>query len=297
MSFVLIAFLSPFFYAFANLIESNLSNRTFKRQTTMIFYISLMNCVFLPLILFVGTPSLPNPVSLGCFFILALIDVIYLHPYYTALKVIDTSIVEALFSLGQITIPILSYFILNETLGFTQYIGFIIIIMASVALSIKGVKIPKLNRAFYYMLVASLLRALYVVLEKQVLNEDGNWVNMVVYTSLFSGIIPFALLFNKGCCNNIKKNFKPYIAKFKYFAINEFFCFLGGACAIYGLSGLSPVVSVSIGATMPIFLLLTSYIVSKYFMVQLKEKLSIGILMKKLFFFVLMILGVILVVE
>lgn len=297
MFFIIIAFLSPFFYAFANLIESNLSNRTFKRQTTMIFYISLMNCVFLPLILFVGMPSIPSPIALGCFFILGLVDVIYLYPYYTALKVIDTSIVGALFSLGQITIPILSYFILNETLSFTQYIGFILIIMASVALSIKGVKIPKLHRAFYYMLVASLLRAFYVVLEKYVLNEDGNWVNMAVYTNVFSGIIPFVLLLNKKCFNNIKKNFKPYITKFKYFAVNEFFCFLGGACAIYGLSGLSPVVSVSIGATMPIFLLIMSYLISKYFLVQLKEKLSIRILMKKFFCFVLIILGVILVVR
>lgn len=234
--------------------------------------------------------------ALGCFFVLALVDVIYLYPYYTALKVIDTSIVGALFSLGQITIPVMSYFILNEKLGLTQYIGFILIIMASVALSIKGVKIPKLNRAFYYMLVASLLRAFYVVLEKYVLNEDGNWVNMAVYTSVFSGFIPFVLLFNKSCFNNIKKNFKPYIAKFRYFAVNEFFCFLGGACAIYGLSGLSPVVSVSIGATMPIFLLITSYLISKYFVVQLKEKLSIGVLMKKIFCFVLIILGIILVV-
>ena len=49
MFFVFIAFGAPIFGAIACIIESRLSNYTFKRQTTMIFYISLMNCVFLPL--------------------------------------------------------------------------------------------------------------------------------------------------------------------------------------------------------------------------------------------------------
>ena len=92
MFFVLIAFLSPFFYAFAVIIESLLSNRTLKHQTTMIFYISLMNAVFLPLTLLLGKPSLPDGNAWICYIILALIDVIYLYPYYTAMKVIDTSI-------------------------------------------------------------------------------------------------------------------------------------------------------------------------------------------------------------
>lgn len=93
------------------------------------------------------------------------LDIVYLYPYYTAMKVIDTSIVAALFSLGQITIPVMTYLWLDERLSLTQYIGFAIIIMSSIALSIKGTKIPKLNRAFYYMVGASLLRAFYVVLE------------------------------------------------------------------------------------------------------------------------------------
>ena len=47
---------------------------------------------------------------------------------------------------------IMSYFLLDEKLTLAQYIGFTIIVMASVALSIKGKKIPKLNKAFYYMM-------------------------------------------------------------------------------------------------------------------------------------------------
>lgn len=297
MYFVFIAFLAPLFYAFACIIESHLANHTFKHQTTMIFYISMMNAVFLPLVFLVGMPSIPAWTSLAFFAVLALIDILYLYPYYTAMKVIDTSIVAALFSLGQITIPVMTYFLLDERLELTQYIGFVIIIMASVALSLKGTKIPKLNRAFYYMVGASLLRAFYVVLEKYVLNEDGNWVNMVVYPNFISGLIPLGFLFYGKWRKDILKNFPPYLRKFKYFAVNEFLCFLGLVSSVYGLSGLSPVASASISATMPIFMLTISFILLKQFDIRLKEKISQRVMMKKIFCFVLIILGVILVVS
>ena len=244
----------------------------------MIFYISLMNAVFVPLVMFLGWPSVPSTAAIVCYVLLAFLDIVYLYPYYTAMKVIDTSIVAALFSLGQITIPVMTYLWLDERLSLTQYIGFAIIIMSSIALSIKGTKIPKLNRAFYYMVGASLLRAFYVVLEKYVLIEDGNWINMVIYPNLISG-------------------FMPYLHRFKIFAVNEFLCFLGLACGVYGLSGLSPVVSTSIGATQPIFMLGLSYFILKHFGLPLKEKLTARIIMKKLYCFVLIILGVVLVVQ
>lgn len=263
----------------------------------MIFYISLMNAVFLPLTLFLGKPTLPEGSIWFCYIILALIDIIYLYPFYTAMKVIDTSIVAALFSLGQITIPIMTYFVLGEMLSLTQYIGFMIIIMASIALSIKGSKIPKLNRAFYYMVGASLLRAFYVVLEKYVLDLDGNWVNMVIYPNLISGFIPFSFFLVGKWRTDIVKNFPPYMHKFKIFALNEFLCFLGLVCTVYGLSGLSPVVSASIGATQPIFLLSISFLLLNRFGFRLKEKITRKVMMKKLFCFVLIILGVVLVVN
>ncbi len=297
MFFILIAFLAPAFGASACITESRLSNNTFKRQTTMIFYVSLMNCLFLPLVFVFGLPTLPTGTALICYLGLALIDVLYLYPFYTALKVIDSSIVAALFSLGQITIPLMSFLFLGEVLSLEQYIGFLVIILASVALSVKGTRIPKLSRAFYYMVLASLLRAGYAVLEKYVLLEDVNWINMVIYPNLISGLIPLLFLFRKKWRKDIVKNFPPYVGRFKIFMVNELVCFLEIVAQVYGMSGLSPVVSSAIGATEPIFLLGFCYIMLKKFHIPLNEKISQQVLMKKLFCFILIILGVILVVD
>lgn len=262
----------------------------------MIFYISLMNAVFLPLILFLGIPDFPGWKVFSLYLLLACLDVVYLYPYYTAMKVIDTSIVAALFSLGEITIPFMSFFFLQEQLEFTQYIGFAIVVMASLALSVKDGRVPKLNRAFYYMFLASLIWASRVVLGKYTLNNDDNWVNMVVYPNLISGVLPFTLLAVKKYRRDIVRNFPPYLNKFKIFALNEFICFGALVCSVYGLSGLSPVVSTAIGATQPIFMLLISFLLLSFYGMKLKEKITSRILLKKLFCFILIILGVILVV-
>ena len=297
MFYLVVAFFSPIFGALATAIESRLSNNVFKHQTTMIFYISLMSWVFLPLCLIFGTPSIPTQKAMFCYLGLAMIDVIYLYPFYTAMKVIDNSIVAALFSLGQITIPIMSFLFLGEILNLEQYIGFIIIIMSSVALSIKGTKIPKLSKAFYYMVFASLLRSGYVVLEKYVLIEDENWINMVVYPNIISGLIPFSFLFVRKWRRDIAKNLPPYYNKFKIFVLNEFICYLGLLAQVYGMSGLSPVVSAAVGATMPMFLLSFCYIGLKKFNIPLNEKITKQQLVKKIFCFVLILLGVVLVVN
>jgi drug/metabolite transporter (DMT)-like permease len=281
----------------ATAIESRLSNGIFKHQTTMIFYISLMNWVFLPLCFMFGLPSIPSEKAMICYFGLAMIDIIYLYPFYTAMKVIDNSIVGALFSLGQITIPIMSFLFLGEVLSLEQYIGFTIIIMSSVALSIKGSKIPKLSKAFYYMVFASLLRAGYVVLEKYVLIDDGNWINMVIYPNIISGLIPFCFLFVRKWRRDIVKNFPPYYNKFKIFALNEFICYLELVAQVYGMSGLSPVVSAAIGATMPMFMLGFCYFALKRFNIPLNEKITIQQMNKKIFCFILILLGVVLVVN
>ena len=169
--------------------------------------------------------------------------------------------------------------------------------MSSIALSIKDVNSLKLSRAFYLMCIVSLIRASAVIIEKYVLNVDDNWINLVVYQAAISGFIPLLFLFNKNIRDNIFKNFVPYVKRIKVFVLNEFVCFVGMACSIYALSGLSPVITTSITSMIPIFMLAISYWLLKSFSIPLKEKISRRVLVKKIYCFTLITLGVILVVN
>ncbi len=297
MFVILIAFLSPFFHALAGIIECRLLNKFFKHPAPMLFYASLMSFLFLPFLFLFGTPTLTSPTAFCCYFILAAIDVSYLWPYYRALRKMDTSVVAALFSLGQITIPILTWLLLNEKLHTSQYIGFFIIITSSVILSINNFRMPKLNQAFYYMLIVSLIRAFYVVLEKYVLTIDDNWINLMIYTNILTVLLPFTLLLHKQMRKRIKKGLQPYLSNLSFFSVNELFCFLEMATAVFALSRLSAVTSASINASAPIFLLGISLILRKTFHARLRESLTPKIMIKKLICFSGIISGIILVVQ
>jgi drug/metabolite transporter (DMT)-like permease len=292
---LLIAFLVPLMGGLSIIIENLLSNKTFKHPITMVFYVSLSYALFLPLVLFYGTPSIPSGEVFICYVVLAFINIAYLYPYYLALKVIDTSIVSALFALGEITVPVMSYLWLGERLAFTQYIGFAIIVMSSVALSIKGNKIPKLHKAFFYMVFAAIIISFSKVMEKYALNNDDNWINVVVYPRLMSGILPFLFLLVAKWRRNIVKNFPPYKEKFRFFIGIELIEFLSAIAGIYALTAYSPVVITAVNSTEPIFVLAISFMLFYYLKMGLSEKISTQILLKKLFCFVLIILGVILV--
>lgn len=293
--YLLVAFLVPLFSGMSVMIETMLSNRTFKHPTTMVFYVSLSSALFLPLVLFYGMPTLPSVQLFACYVALAAINVGYLYPYYLALKVIDTSIVAALFALGQISVPIMSYFWLGERLELTQYIGFAVIVLASVALSVKGSRIPKLSKAFYYMVFAAIINSMTCVLEKYALNVDGNWINLAIYPGVIAGFMPFAFLVVKKWRKDIARNFPPYKNKLKFFVLIEFVSFVGLMASIYSLVGLSPVVTTAISSTEPMFVLALSYLLCKCFKACLSEKISARVMMKKMFCFVLIVLGVILV--
>ena len=126
-----VAFLAPLFYAMSVVIESFLSLAVFKRPIVMLFFVSLTNALFTPLVLLMGWPTVPTFESVLMYGLIGVIDVAYLYPYYMALKKTDVSIVSSLFALGKIFVPVLAFILLRDSLTIAQYIGFFIIIFTS----------------------------------------------------------------------------------------------------------------------------------------------------------------------
>ena len=200
-----IAFFAPFFYALSIILESCLSLNIFKKPSTMCFFVSCTNSLFVPLLFFLGFPTFPESSAWILYFLIAAIDIAYLYPYYIALKKTDTSVVSALFGIGTIFIPILSFIFLDDVLTPVQYIGFFIVIFASVILNLNKTKGLKLNAAFYLMFLSSFLLSCRMILAKAALQIDTNWINVMVYPHIISGTLAFLFLFPKKFRKDICK--------------------------------------------------------------------------------------------
>ena len=220
----------------------------------------------------------------------------YQIPYYEALRRGDTSVVVAWFSLGYVLVPVLAYLMVDEKLSFVQYAGFGIIIAASMVLNIENPRKIKINKAFYLMLLSSLLLSLQAVLYKYAL-EKIDWISAVFYSALFSTLMVFGFLMPRIVRLNIKANFPRYKTKFYVFGLNEFVNQVGTVASIFAMS-LLPVVAVeSINSTQPLFVLGIGAALYALFGNRFKEDVSTVHLLRKSICFVFITAGVFMVLK
>lgn len=289
---VLIAFLQPAAHAISNIFDAYVTGHMFKRISTAIFYANLTNVIgllFLPLI---GQIHLPS--TSMCFWIvlLAMINIGYMFPYYAALRKTDTSVVASMFSINKIFIPMWAYLIVGEIVHTSQYIGFAIIILFSVILNIKPGHKLKINSGFYLMLLVGFILSLEPSFYKALL-QDFDWVSAAFWGALVSFIIQFFMIFIKSWRQDIIKGFPTYRRYFGTFFLMETFDQIGTFTPVFALSVLPVIVNTSIASVQPIFVALFISILAKVFKNKFHEDISKGAIIKKVFCFIMIGVGVV----
>lgn len=296
MPWFLIAIFHPLLHGFANIIDNYLSNKSFKNVWTLIFYSSFCRVLFLPLALLLGLPKFLPFQLFPALLLIAAIDIFYLYPYYKALQNDDTSVVTALFAVSKIFVPILAFFIVGEVLGVTQYVGFGLIIFGSAAISFKpGTKL-KFSKSLFYMFFCSMLLALEAVTYKYIFS-NVDWSTGFFWSALFSFFISLFFLFVPKRRKDIFKEFKKFKKRFWIFSLGELFTFGGNVASTLALSLIPVTVENGISSLQPIFVLFYAIIFGKFFPQFFKEKIDFHNIVKKVFIFMIMVVGILLVIK
>jgi len=296
MTWILIAFISPILHGFANVLDNYLTNKLFKSVWTLTFYSTFFNILFLPLVFFIEIPGLPPISLLPFFFLVAVIEVLYLYPYYKALQNDDTSVVSSLFSLGKIFVPVFAFLFVGEVLTITQYLGFFIIILGSAALTLNDYRTLRFNKSFFYMLVCSILLAIEAVVYKY-LFENVSWSTGFVWTTLFSSAIIFCFLLVPKLRKDIRAQTSDLKRNVPIFALEELLTFGGSAASTFAISLVPVTLAKSIGAFQPFFVLIYALILGKSFPHIFRESVDRRSIVKKFMLFAIMVIGIILIVS
>ncbi len=295
MNWIFIALLTPLLHGFANILDNYLTGSLFKSLMAIIFFTTLSNVLFLPLVFFVEIPGPVPPGLLPFFLLISLIDVLYLYPYYKALQTEDTSIVSSLFALGKIFVPLLAFFLVGEVLTFTQYAGFFIIILGSALLTLKGLKKFSFRASFFLMLLCSLLLSAEAVMYKY-LFDQVSWSTGFVWTSLFSFSIAFFFLLFPKYRHVIQMESIHLRKVLPVFLLEEFLTFGGAAAFTYAVSLTSVTLVKSVGALQPLFVLSYAVLFNRIFPALFREKLDFRSIIKKGILFAVIAFGIVLVV-
>lgn len=210
--------------------------------------------------------------------------VFILLAYFKALTFDEASRVASLFQLNPVLVLPLGAILLGEELLFKQYIGSFLIIASGFTLSIQksNARIIKINKAFWYMVLASFFSAMVYVSFKLGVRELGFW-QAIPYEGLGSGLASVCILLYGNNLKIVRKEMKKISRKvFVYLTISE---------VIYRTSRLSfylalSLIPVSIVAVLqgfqPLFLLIEGIILSLWFPYIIKEVITKGTLGIKL---------------
>lgn len=290
----MMAALSPIFYAASTVVDSHLANKLFPgRITTLLFYGGIASLFALPFFFMFGPIAIP-PLSILPFIIFsAFITAAYLLPYFAALRHLDTSIIVALFSLGKIIIPFLAFFMVGELLNIMQYVGFVMIVGASVALSRAdspkgGVKI---NPAFWLMLSTSILLAVTSVFDKYSL-ERIDWISFAFWTTLLSSAFAATLFLHGPTRRDIVKSAGMFRKGFWTIIMTDAFSFAGMMAATFAISKLPVTVDTAIHSIQPFWTLLFGVALAKTFKKNFQESHDARAVIRKLIGFSVIFIGI-----
>ena len=292
---VLAAFISPATHSLSNIFDAYIVGNLFKKVSTSIFFSNITNILGLIVLLMMGEVHL---LSASTFFIAVLagfVSVAYLFPYYAALRETDTSVVAALFSLERVFVPVWAYLFIGEVVKPSQYIGLGIIVTATVLLNLQNPKKIKLNKAFWLMLLSAVILSFEGVLYKRVL-QDTDWLSAAFWCFFIAFVIRLAMVLFKSFRQEIVAEFPKYKANFGKFCLIAVTDQLGTLAPIYALSIVPVLVETSVSSTQPIFVVLYGFILAKFFGNKFKEDLSRKDIIRKMIFFTVIGIGVMLAV-
>lgn len=294
MNWVLFALASPFLYAFSGVIDNYLSDKLFRKTTSLIFYSFVLQLIGLPVAFLIQTPSLPPLALLPFFLVAGLCEIFYLYPYYKALQNADTAVVNSLWAINRVFVPIGAFFFIGEALGPAQYFGFFLVVISSMLLSHSGRMEIRFNKSLLYMIIACTFISVEVIIYKHLLNNVG-------WSTTYGGVITLGFLFmlpmlivpkwRKG----IVTQWSTFRSHFHWFAIEESSTAAANMAWSYAAS-LAPVSLVmGIGAIQPFAVLAYAFLFSRIFPGFFKEKIDSRSMVKKVGLFAVTAIGVYLI--
>lgn len=187
-SWIFYALLAPAAYAAINYVDKYLIESKVKDYRGMPLYSAIAGTVFGTVLWIIyGFPLLSF--TQGLLVILTgVLSIFALALYFKSLAGEETSIIIILFQLGPVFSLTLSYFLLGEAITPTQLIGFTLILLSVIGVSMKVSKNSiKLTQAFWLILIYDLFWALANVLFKFVSTESA-FSTLIIYEGWGFGV-------------------------------------------------------------------------------------------------------------
>lgn len=297
MNWFFLSLLAPFIYAINVFLDKYLIEAKIPEYRGLPIF-SAITAIPVVLVLFLlGFTNVDNLSDICLIILTGMFTIWAFSIYLEALIVEETSKVIILIQLVPLLVLIFSYFILGEGISLKQLIGFSLLLISSIIISIKKRKSSfKLSKGLIYVLIADVLWAVPYIIIKFT-SSTISFSSLVMYESV--GVILGGLLL-LVFISKIRKSFLKTVKKIKKPTLGLVFLneslFLGGKILTYLALTLGPTAMVSIlGSTQIFFGIILGTTLTILIPKVFKEDLSKNGFTKKVLLGLAAFIGIILV--
>ena len=268
----LLGLVGPFMYALTNHIDKHLLTNYFKEDgvLVLIMYSALLALCVVPVALWVD----PTVLSVGAENIavlggVAVLDVILLWAYLSALNEDEPTVVIIFYSLVPVLGLAFGYFILGETITEVQLLAMAIVITGAAIVSVEIDAANSLrfrSKTVGYMLIACVCWALETTIFKKVALEENVWRSLfwecLILGGVGIGIFALSAKYRRRFLGEFKKNSAAVVS---LNVLNEGLYTLGNIAVAFAAM-LAPVaIILLLNAFQPIFVMAIGLAVAIFF--------------------------------
>lgn len=291
MNWIFLSLLAPLFWASSNFVDKYILGKYTKGIFDFLFFSIITSWIFfVAIFLFVGTPELDIfsliPIATGMM-------LIYSYGFYgKALEQGDTSSLVILFKLIPVSTVILAYIFLSQTLSSNELLGFIIILVGTIIISLEKNK-SIFIKGFGMILIAILMWSVMTLFIDYGLTKMSFW-DYFMLDNLGSALAGLPLFLIPAIRKQVIEGIKTATAgKYVWFSWNNVLDFFGQmsikkALAIAPSAGLVSIVM----QVQSFYAIIIGALLTLYFPSIIKEDISSKTLIKKIIGALIMFLGI-----
>jgi drug/metabolite transporter (DMT)-like permease len=241
----------------------------------LVYVLVISATSLMPLVTLAFFHLTPLPLGILAFTILVgFVRIYYTLPYFKALMVEEVSRVIPLLQLTPVFVLILSSLILHEVLRPQDYVAFGLLVLGGTLFAIRLTKGIRISLAFYLMILASFLLALYSIALKYLFSVQ-DFYTIFIWVQIAGFITFFQFIPLRPFRSSLVKTYKMTSRKIGIILVAEQAVAYVSVFAYNYAIAHGPITLISsVGATQPLFVLLFATILSFRFPQVLREELT-----------------------
>lgn len=294
MSWILFSILATLVWAIVNTVDKYILTKLVRKPVILLMILGIIGLIASFLVYLFHGFSYLSYFNIALALVAGILYIIGVLFYFKAVKIEEISRVVPLLYLSPLFVSILAAIFLGEIFTPIKYLGIFLLIIGAIFISSKNFIKISFGKAFWFIVLASLVFSVNAVITKYILNFTDFWtIFSYMRIGAFFALIPIFCFSFKDLIFAVRDYGKKAII---VISLNEILALVGIILITIAMSRGYVTLVNAISSVQPFFVLLFAVILTIFYPKILKEEIGKSTILLKLIAITLMFVGVILII-